>query len=429
MLDRIQVNLSGGLEVPLPRMVPVRQSFDGSRIEDLKAAVAQQFQRPEIAARVKSGAEIAIGAGSRGVANISEIVAALVAEIKARGGRPFVFPAMGSHGGATAEGQAELLAGYGVSEKEVGAPVRSSMETVLLGNMPDGTPVHADRNAHEADGVILVNRIKPHTSFRGATESGIVKMMTIGMGKIAGATILHNHGMDRFPEVLPPVAAFIMERMPILFGVGVIENAYEETAFLEAILPEVLLAREVELQVQAKERIGRLYFDDIDVLVIEQMGKEISGAGFDPNVTGRNSRGVVGFDLPRTKKIVVLDLSRNTHGNATGIGLADVITATLFKKIDFPATYGNVITSAYLDGGGIPIVMNTPREAIQVAVKTVLRTKPENTRIVRIRDTLSLDEILVSEPMLEEVKRHPDMETIGGAAPFLFDEKGNLKAA
>ncbi|MCZ6627738.1 MAG: lactate racemase domain-containing protein [SAR324 cluster bacterium] len=429
MLDRIDVNIEGLREVPLPRMAAVRQIFDPVRLDDVTGAVAEPFAREEVAAKIKPGASIAIGAGSRGVANIGEAVTAVVAAVKARGGEPFVFPAMGSHGGATAEGQLQVLATYGITEQAVGAPVKASMDTVVLGNMPDGTPVHMDRMAHEADGVILINRIKPHTTFRGAIESGLVKMIAIGMGKIAGATILHNHGMDRFPEVLPPVAEFIMARIPFLCGIGMVENAYDETALLEALLPETLVAREMELQARAKELMGRLCFDDIDVLVIERMGKEVSGAGFDPNITGRNSRGVEGFDLPRVNKIVVLDLTGQTHGNATGIGVADVITMQLFRKIDFNVTYANVITSAYLDGGLIPIIMNTPQEAIQLAAKTVPRVKPAETRIVRIRDTLTLGEILVSEPLLAEVESHSQMEQAGQPQPFLFDDQGNPLAA
>ncbi len=429
MIDKIEVNIEGGLDVPLPRMVPVRQRFDAARIEDITAAVAAQFEREQIGPRIEHGMKIAIGAGSRGVANIGETVTAIVAEVKARGGEPFVFPAMGSHGGATAEGQAAVLGGYGIAEEAIGAPVKSSMETVVLGEMADGTPVHMDKHAHGADGIILVNRIKPHTTFRGVIESGVVKMLVIGMGKIAGATAMHTHGMDRFPDLLPRAAGFIMERAPFLFGLGLVENAYDETTLLEAMPAERLIAREKELLEQARERMGRLCFDDIDVLVIERMGKEISGAGFDPNITGRNNRGVEGFDMPRIKKIVVLDLSEMTHGNATGMGVADVITMKLFGKIDFNATYANVITSTLLDGGLIPMIMNTEREAIQLAVKTVLRVKPQHTRIVRIRDTLTLGDILVSETMLDEARAHPQLEITGDPAPFLFDDQGNLRAA
>lgn len=429
MIDRIDVRIEGGLDLPLPRMAPVRQSFDAAQIGDIAAAVAGQFAREEIGASIREGMQIAIGAGSRGVANIAGVVKAVVAEVKARGGHPFVFPAMGSHGGATAEGQAQVLADYGITGQAVGAELRSSMESVLLGEMPDGTPVHMDKHAHGADGVILVNRIKPHTTFRGAIESGLVKMMVIGMGKHAGATVWHKHGMDRFPDVLPEAAAFIMAHVPFLFGIGLVENAYEHTALLEALPAGRLVEREKQLLEQAKGMMGRLYFDDIDVLVIERMGKEISGAGFDPNITGRNNRGVVWDEVPRIKKIVVLDLTEQTHGNATGLGVADAITLKLFNKIDFGATYANVITSTLLDGAVIPMIMNTEQEAIQLAVKTVVRVKPEQTRILRIRDTLTLGEILVSEPMLAEVRAHARMELAGEPAPFLFDEQGNLRAA
>ena len=270
------------------------------------------------------------------------------------------------------------------------------MDTVLIGKMEDGTPVHMDRYAHEADGVVLINRIKPHTSFRGPIESGVVKMMVIGMGKIQGATYLHAHGMDVFPEVLPRVATFIMEQTSILFGIGMIENAYDQTAIVEALLSDTLVQREAELQAKAKSLMGRLYFKEIDILLIDRMGKEISGAGFDPNITGRNHRGVTGFDDPRVQKIVVLGLTKMTNGNATGLGLADVITSKLYDAIDYPSTYANVITSAYLDGALIPIAMPTDQQALQLAVKTLVRVKQGQARIVRIRDTLSIGKNLRS---------------------------------
>ena len=295
--------------------------------------------------------------------------------------------------------------------------------------MQDGTPAFMDKSAHGPDGVILANRTKPHTIFQGEIESGVVKMMVIGMGKHAGATTWHKHGMDTFPQVLPGAAAVIMERAPFLFGIGLVENAYHDTALLEALPPAILVEREKQLLEQAKGMMGRLYFDDIDVLVIERMGKEISGAGFDSNITGRDNRGVGWDEIPRIKKIVVIDLTEQTHGNATGFGVADAITLKLFNKIDLGATYANVITSTLLDGGLIPMIMNTEQEAIQLAVKTVVRVKPEHTRIVRIRDTLTLGDILVSEPMLEEMRAHPRMELAGKPAPFLFDGQGNLRAA
>jgi len=407
-------------------MAMARQRFDDSHLKDVENTVHEQITRPEIAAQVHSGMRIAIGAGSRGIANIGITVRATVQALRELGAKPFVFPAMGSHGGATAEGQQAVLSGYGITEENVGAPIRATMETVLIGEMNDGTPVHMDRYAHEADGVVLINRIKPHTSFRGPIESGVVKMMAIGMGKIQGATHMHAHGMDLFPEVLPRVATFIMERTSILFSIGMIENAYDQTAIVEALLSDTLVQREVELQAKAKSLMGRLYFSDIDILLIDRMGKEISGAGFDPNITGRNHRGVTGFDDPKVQKIVVLDLTKMTNGNATGLGLADVITRKLYDAIDYPSTYANVITSAYLDGALIPIAMPTDQQALQLAVKTLVRVKQGQARIVRIRDTLSIDKISVSEPMLAEVKQHPDMSIIGEPEPFDFAADGTL---
>ena len=421
-----EIPIAGGLDVALPKMATAHQRFNATHISDVEQAVLTQMSRPEISARVTSGMTVAIGAGSRGVANIDTAVRATVQALRERGAEPFIFPAMGSHAGATAEGQQALLAGYGITEDGVGAPVRASMDTVQIAEMADGTPLHIDRHAHDADGIVLINRIKPHTTFRGTIESGIAKMIVIGMGKIQGATHMHWHGMDRFPEVLPEAATTIMEHSSFLFGVGMVENAYDQTAIVEALLPNTLLEREAELQAKAKSLMGRLYFSDIDLLLIDQMGKEISGAGFDPNISGRNNRGVSGFDDPRVQKIVVLGLTEKTKGNATGLGLADVIPKRLFDAIDYPATYGNVITSAYLDGALIPISMPTDQQAIQLAVKTLIRVKRGEARIVRIRDTLSLEKIVVSEPMLSEVDQHADMSITGEAEPFAFAADGTL---
>jgi hypothetical protein len=279
-----------------------------------------------------------------------------------------------------------------------------------------------DRFAHEADGVVLINRVKPHTNFRGAVESGLIKMMIIGMGKIDGATAIHGgYGMDRFGEILPPAASTLMARIPFLFGVALVEDAYDNTAIVEAVPAERLVAREPELQARSKELMARLYFDDIDVLIIDQIGKEISGAGFDPNVTGRNIRGSSGFDEPRVKKIVLLDLTDATKGNAIGIGAADVITRRLFERVNFAATYANVIAATYLEGGAVPIVMRTDGDAVRLAVKTLIGVRPRDARIVRIRNTLELGEIEVSEPMLDEVRDHDRMEILNDPVAMTFE--------
>ena len=248
------------------------------------------------------------------------------------GAKPFIFPCMGSHGAATAEGQRKVLETYGITEEATGVPIRASMDTVITGTLDDGTPVHMDRHAAEADGIVVINRIKPHTGFRGPTESGLTKMLSIGIGKIVGAATYHRHGMDRFPELLPKIRDVHLAHRNVLFGVGIVENAYDETARIELVSSEQLATREPVLQDMAKELMPRLFFDEIDVLIIEEMGKNISGAGFDPNITGRNRRNVQWSTKPMVKKIVVLGLTRVSHGNATGIGGADVITMRLVPR-------------------------------------------------------------------------------------------------
>jgi hypothetical protein len=425
--DKIEVNIAGGLDVALPRMVNVRQKFDGAHLGDIPATVAKEFQRAEVRARVKPGQVIAVGCGSRGIANIATITKCVIRELQALGANPFIFPAMGSHGAATAEGQKKVLEGYGISEATMGVPVKATMDTTIVGNLEDGTPVHMDRFAAEAEGVVVINRVKPHTSFRGATESGVTKMLSIGIGKINGAATYHQHGMDTFPTLLPKVRDVNLAKRNVLLGVGIVENAHDQTAVIEVMPANQIAAREPVLQEMAKKLMPQLYFDEIDVLVIDEMGKNISGAGFDPNITGRNRRAVQWNFGPKVKKIVVLGLTHETHGNATGVGGADIITMRLFKDIDIPSTYANIITSMNLDGGAIPIVMNTEREAIQLAVKTVVRVKPENCRIVRIRNTLDIAQIQVSEPLLGEVRSRPEQFQVASpAAAFTFDAEGRL---
>jgi hypothetical protein len=284
-----------------------------------------------------------------------------------------------------------------------------------------------DRHAAEADAVVVINRIKPHTGFRGATESGLTKMLSIGIGKIVGASTYHAHGMDRFAELLPQIRDVNISKRNVLFGVGIVENAYDETTLIEAIPAPALAAREPELQALSKRMMPQLAFDEIDVLIIDEMGKNISGAGFDPNITGRNRRAVQWLPRPLVKKIVVLGLTRESMGNATGLGSADVITMRLYREMDVPSTYANIITSCNLDGASIPMIMNTDREAIALAVKTVVRVKPQDCRIVRLRNTLQLAEIQVSEPMLAEIARQPErFEMVSGPAPFAFDASGTL---
>ena len=425
--DKIEVNIAGGLDVALPKMVTVRQNFDAPKVADIPALVESEFTKEEIRALVKPGQVIAVGCGSRGIANIATIAKAVIDGLLALGAKPFIFPCMGSHGAASAEGQKQVLAGYGISEATMGVPVHATMETTVVGQLDDGTPVHMDANAAQAEGIVVINRVKPHTAFRGATESGLTKMLAIGIGKINGATTYHQHGMDVFPTLLPKVRDVNIKARNVLFGVGIVENAYDETAAIELIPAEQIGEREPALQEMAKRNMPRLQFSEIDVLVIEEMGKNISGAGFDPNITGRNRRVIEWKTDLLVKKIVVLGLTPESHGNATGIGGADVVTMRLYQDMDVGATYANVITSMNLDGAAIPLIMNTDRDAIALAVKTVVRVKPEDCRIVRIRNTLHLAEIEVSEPMLAEVKANKQkFRIVSPAKPFEFDDAGQL---
>lgn len=424
--DKIEVNIAGGLDIPVPKMVTVRQKFDAPTVEDIPVLIESEFLKPEIQSKVTPGQSVAVGCGSRGIANIDTIAKSVVEGLKSLGAKPFVFPCMGSHGAANAEGQKKVLEGYGISEATMGVPIRATMDTTIVGHLDDGTPVHMDKNASEADAIVVINRIKPHTSFRGPTESGVTKMLSIGIGKINGATTYHTHGMDMFPTLLPMVRDVNLKARNILFGVGIIENAYDKTAAIELMPGETIGEREPFLQEMAKRNMPRISFSEIDVLVIEEMGKNISGAGFDPNITGRG-RSPDWVADPLVKKIVVLGLTPQSHGNATGIGSADVISMRLYQQMDVGATYANVITSMSLGGAAIPLIMNTDREAISLAVKSVVRVKPEDCRIVHIRNTLDLAEIRVSEPMLKEVKANPArFEIRSTAQPFDFDADGTL---
>lgn len=426
--EKIDVQIAGGLDFPLSSMVRVEQKFSAPMIENITETIKNEFTKEGIKNKIVPGQKIAVGCGSRGIANIAAITKSVIDELIRLGAKPFIFPCMGSHGAASAEGQKEVLAGYGISEETMSVPVHATMDTEIVGHLEDGTPIHVDMNAANADGIVVINRIKPHTAFRGATESGLTKMLAIGIGKINGAATYHRHGMDMFPWLLPQIRDVNINQRNVLFGVGIVENAFDQTAVIEIIPAEEIADKEPELQKLAKENMPKLNFSNIDVLVIDEMGKNISGAGFDPNITGRNRRGVEWSHGLGIKKIVVLGLTPESHGNATGIGGADVITMQLYRDIDVGATYANVITSMNLDGAAIPVIMNSDREAIALAIKTVVRTTPENCRVVRIKNTLSLGEIYVSENMIEELKKYPDQfAIISAATTWQFDSSDTIQ--
>lgn len=418
--------LAGTIE--LPRMVRVKQLLDGSHFEpeEIPGIVHAQLDRPEMRERIRPGMSVAITCGSRGVANIAIITKAIVDFVKECGGVPFVFPAMGSHGGATAEGQIGILTGYGVTEEFIGCPIRSSMEVVQVGNREDnGRPVYIDKYASEADGIILCGRVKAHTAFRGPYESGILKMAVIGMGKQRGAEQCHQDGFSEMAYDLPQIAKVIFDNTNILGAVALGENAFDQTCIIEGLLKEEVFDREPDILKRTKERLGKIYFDDIDVLVVDRIGKDISGDGMDPNITGRFAVSHV----PTSKNvqhIAVLDLTEETHGNCNGLGLADVTTSRLVNKIDVDATFPNVVTSTVLCTPRIPLFTRSDEDCIKIALRTCNFIDRENPRIVHIQDTMRLEEIYISEAMLEEAKNNPNVEILSEPEAWPFDENGNL---
>ena len=420
----VNVVIEGGMEYPFPPLIPIDQSFSRNRIDEISNTIASEMKK--IPMDSINGKSIAITVGSRGITGIVNIIGALVQELKARGGEPFIVPAMGSHGGATAEGQIKILASYGITEGSIGAPIRSSMEVVEVGQLEDGTALYTDRLAFEADAIVIANKIKPHADFKGSYESGLVKMLSIGLAKHKGAVAIHRHGFDQFHDVLPRAAEVLLARLPILFGLAILENAFDELMSLEIIPTEKVMSREKKLLEISKQSIGRLLFPKIDLLIIDEIGKNISGEGMDPNVTGRPGSGLPGFNAPKIQKIVVLDITSQSHGNGVGIGLADISTRSCIEKIDLGAVYTNAITATILDPAKLPIILNSDRDAVSVALKTCNRITPETARVVRIKNTLELHRIWVSPAMLDEVDNDENITIAGEESPMAFDSSGRI---
>lgn len=423
-LGPIAVNIEGGMTYPFPPLIAVDQRFPCKQLGAIGPHITQELTK--ISDADVAGKSIAITVGSRGITGLVDITRALVDGIKAKGGRPFIVPSMGSHGGATAEGQIEVLSGYGITEASIGAPIRSSMEVVEVAQLEDGTPLYTDRNAHEADAIIVVNKVKPHADFKAHYESGLVKMLTIGLAKHKGAVALHDHGFARFHDILPKAAAVLLDRLPILFGLAILENALDDLMDIELIPTDQILAREKELLEVAKSSIGRLMFDDIDVLIVDEIGKNISGEGMDPNVTGRPGSGLPGFDAPNIQKIVVLDVTPQSHGNGVGIGSADITTRRCVEKINLGAMYTNAITATILNPAKLPMILNSDHDAICVALKTCNQVTPETVKVVRIHNTLEIQRIWVSPALLSSVNSNDDLSAAGVLKPIRFDRTGLL---
>jgi hypothetical protein len=416
--------------MPYPKMVRIKQKFDSiPGIDNIESEVKKQLAKTDIMSGIKPGNTVAITAGSRGIANMDRIIRAIVTELKQIGASPFIVPAMGSHGNAVAEGQVEVLRHYNITEQSMGCPIKSSMETVLLGDNIDGVSVHLDRNAYSADKIVVVNRIKQHTDFNGKIESGLIKMMAIGLGKREGASTYHKASLNYgFERVLRGVAEKILSVGKVAFGFGIIENQYDQTAILHAMTPADLIKTEEHLQEEAKRLAAHLPFDVLDVLIIDEIGKDVSGLGMDTKVIGRMMQtGEEDLKTPKITRIVALDLTVHTMGNAAGIGLADFTTKRLVDKIDFGPTYMNFITSMGPQKVRIPIHFDTDRKVLDAVFDTIGMVKPEDSKVVRIKNTLKLDEVDISENLLGETQKRADLEIVGELKDIEFDDSDNLK--
>jgi hypothetical protein len=408
--------------IPLPRVVKVRQTFPRPRIDDVGAEMIARVRARGLLAGLKQGARIAITCGSRGISNQPLLVSLLGQEIRRLGGDPFIVPAMGSHGGATAEGQRKMLLGLGIRED---MPIRSSMETVQIGTTRSGLPVRVDRNAWEADGIVVMNRIKPHVAFRGPYESGLMKMCAIGLGKQFGAEICHNLGFGRMAENVPAIGEVVLGSGKILMAIALLENPYHETCRIEVLAPGEVASAEPPLQEESRRLLPRFYTDSLDVLVIDEIGKNISGTGFDNNIVGRYHTQFISGG-PEITRIAALDITEESHGNANGLGILDFTTRRAFDKFDFENTYPNSLTSTVPTSVKIPMVLRNDRQAVQAAIRTCNIGRYEAVRYTRIRNTLSLDEIEVSEPVAAELSGNPNVSVVSEPRTMAFDADGNF---
>ena len=409
----------------LPKFVRVKQNFPHNELseDDIKKIIRDNFSKPEFKNTIKPGKRICITAGSRGLSNIVLITRTVVDCVKELGGEPFIIPAMGSHGGATAEGQRGILKSYNITEETMGCPIVSSMETVKIGHAEEiGEDVQIDKNAFGADGIIVMNRIKAHTGFKGKYESGLMKMMTIGLGKQAGAYVAHSQGDDAMPERLFSIGSEIIRKAPVIMGIGLMENAFDKTYRIEFVEPDKIADTEPGLLLDAKANMGRIFLDACDVIILEKIGKNYSGGGMDPNVVGR-SRLPIGI---KSERMGIWGLSEESRGNATGMGRADVGTMDFFKQISFNDTYPNAITDHDSSTYKIPLIMDNEKECLQACMAICLKMDPENPRIVILKNSLEIESMLISEALIPEAKTKPQLDIETEPFELEFDENGKL---
>ncbi|MBR0390886.1 MAG: DUF2088 domain-containing protein [Oscillospiraceae bacterium] len=412
-------------DVPIPRLVPVKQIFDASYLDDVPAAVRSELSRPAVVEKIKPGMSIAITAGSRGIANLAVIIREVVTFLIERGAKPFVIPAMGSHGGSSAEGQLAVIHAYGVTEDFVGCPVIGTMEVKKIGELDDGRPILINRLAAEADGIISLNRIKAHTAFRGKYESGVMKMLTIGLGCQQGAEVCHRQGILHLGPNVEKFAFGILKNANVLLGVGIIENAYDKTCMVRVMTGEEIPLIEPELLQYAKSRMAKLKLPSVDVLIVDKIGKDISGEGMDPNVAGRwivpNIKGGI-----EAERIGILDITEHTLGNVVGLGMADTCSKLVVDKMSRENTYPNSLTSTVTCLCKIPMYFDTQKETIQATIKMTPAKDPQDITMIRIGSTLAMDTIWVSENLIPEIEKYDDMKILGEPIELIFDENGNI---
>ncbi|MCI8342333.1 MAG: DUF2088 domain-containing protein [Firmicutes bacterium] len=405
-----------------PNMYRVKQRLKTEKISDIPAEVKKQLDSIGLGGRLKQGAQVGVCSGSRGISNIDVIVKAVVDYVREHGATPFIVPAMGSHGGATAEGQKHVSEKFGISEEAMGCEIRSSMETVRFEDTPEGVPVYFDKTVFESDGVIVVNRVKPHTDFTAENESGIVKMLSVGLGKQKGASAMHDNGLGKS---IPAAARVILKNAKILAGIGIVENGRDETYLIRGVKPENFIEEDAALLKIAYEQVPKLPCRDVDLLIVKEMGKQYSGTGMDTKVIGRMKIfGEKEPNYPSVKKIVTLRLSKDSYGNALGIGLSDVTVKKLVDSIDYEAMYSNLVTTTFLERGKVPVHFGSEKESIDVAFRTLGMKNSENARVVIIDNTLHIETLLVSKAIYEEIKN--DVELVESDVSIGFNDNLEL---
>lgn len=412
-------------DIPLPNMVKVRQEFDRTRLENVAAEVRKNLERREILENLRPGMTVAVAVGSRGISNHALIVRETVRFLRDHGARPFIVSSMGSHGGATAEGQRAILEGYGIREEYCGCPVKAGTDCALIGYTGDGSPVYIDRYAAEADGIVLVNRIKPHTAFRGPYESGLMKMMAIGLGKQKGAETCHAAGFENMAENIPRFAAAVLKNCNILAGIAILENAYDETREVIALAADEIPAQEPELLERAKRYMPRILVDHVDLLVVGQIGKNFSGDGMDPNIAGTFATKCASGGL-NTKRVAVLDISDESHGNGVGFGMADVSTRRAYEKFDFEMSYPNALTCLVSQVVKVPMIFDSDLLCLKAGIKLCAGIEHKNARVVYIHNTLKLGEIYISANLVPQAEAVEGVTVAGEERPMEFDGNGNL---